>query len=387
MKKFPLTTLAAAMLAAPLGADAALVLSGYVDASYTYLSSAGLFTPGADDAGTGTGSGLGGFSRVYDREHNSFNLQSLSLVGDFDSGNGWGGFVQLDFGNDASVNESNSSYTTNAAPIVANEFNIQEALLKYKTGSWTFSGGKMATLAGAEVIESYQNWNFSRSILFGYAIPFTHTGVRAAFAPSTALTLFAGVNNGWDQLSEASVVPAASHRAADGKTLELGLAWAPSSTFGLNGAFYTGDETVGAGAGRRDLLDVVATFGPFGPWTFKANVDFGKQEDGISVGSDAKWTGIAGYANFQINPKWRVAGRLEQLDDKDGLRTGVRTGGSGQKWQEGTVTVAFAPNTNVELRAEARLDQSDVSDAFLKPDLTSTDDTQTSLALEGIVRF
>lgn len=379
MKPATLTTLAAAMLAAPLGANAALTLSGYVDASYTYLSSSGLFNEGADNvSGNGNSSTTPFFSRVYDREHNSFNLQALSLIGDFDSGNGWGGFVQLDFGNDAAVTESAATYT------FADEFTVQEAHLKYKTGNWTFSGGKFATLSGAEVIESYQNWNFSRSILFGYAIPFTHTGVRAAFAPSTALTIFAGVNNGWDTLNESPN----AHGAADGKTVELGLAWAPSSTIGLNGALYTGEENAAGanGAGRRDLLDVVATFGPFGPWTFKANVDFGKQEDGIGVGNDAKWIGIAGYANFQINPKWRVAGRLEQLDDKDGLRTGVRTGGGGQKWQEGTVTVAFAPNTNVELRAEGRLDQSDVNDAFIKAD-GSDDDTQTSLALEGIVRF
>jgi len=39
--------------------------------------------------------------------------------------------------------------------------------------------GKFVTLAGSEVIWSPSNSNFSRSILFG-AIPFTHTGVRAA---------------------------------------------------------------------------------------------------------------------------------------------------------------------------------------------------------------
>lgn len=385
MKQFTLTTLTAAMLATPLGANAALTLSGYVDASYTYLSSGGIFNDVADDI-SGNGNGGGPFvpSRVYDREHNSFNLQSVSLIGDFDSGNNWGGFVQLDFGNDAAVNESTATYT------FADEFTVQEAHLRYKSGSWTFSGGKFATLAGAEVIESYQNWNFSRSILFGYAIPFTHTGVRAAFAPSSTLTFYAGVNNGWDQLNESIN----AHRAQDGKTIELGIVLAPVPTFGLTAAFYTGEESTLAapgGAGRRDLLDVTATFGPFGPWTFKANVDVGQQEDGVidvitGLPADGEWMGIAGYANFQINPQWRVAGRLEQLDDEDGVRTGVRAGGSGQKWQEGTVTVAFAPNANVELRAEARLDQSDVNDAFINVD-GSDDDTQTSLALEGIVRF
>ena len=39
--------------------------------------------------------------------------------------------------------------------------------------------GKFVTPIGAEVIESQDNWNYTRSILFGYAIPFYHVGVRA----------------------------------------------------------------------------------------------------------------------------------------------------------------------------------------------------------------
>lgn len=382
MKKFPLTTLAAAMLAAPIGASAAgLVLSGYVDTSYTYLSSAGAFNSGSDGIGGNGGNGAGTPSRVYDREHNSFNLNSVSLIGDFDSGDGWGGFVQLDFGNDAAVNESFANYT------FSDEFTVQEANARYKADKWTFIGGKFATLAGAEVIESYQNWNFSRSILFGYTIPFTHTGVRAAFAPSTALTFFGGINNGWDQLDESNGGNTAGNGSqADGKTIELGLAWAPSQVFALNAALYSGDEAASTEVGRRDVLDVVATIDPNGPLSFKVDVVFGMQEDAVINSSgnvdDADWTGIAGYINWQMNPKWRLAGRLEQMDDDDGFRTGVA-----QKWSEGTVTVAFAPNTNVELRAEARMDQSDVDDAFLDADGVSDDDTQTSLALEGIVRF
>ncbi|MCE8424078.1 MAG: outer membrane beta-barrel protein, partial [Candidatus Methanoperedens sp.] len=43
------------------------------------------------------------------------------------------------------------------------------------------------------------NTNITRSIAFLNAIPFTHTGARFAFAPTDTLTLYAGLNNGWDQ--------------------------------------------------------------------------------------------------------------------------------------------------------------------------------------------
>jgi hypothetical protein len=37
------------------------------------------------------------------------------------------------------------------------------------------------TLAGYEVIEAWKDPNITRSILFGFAIPFTHTGIRANY--------------------------------------------------------------------------------------------------------------------------------------------------------------------------------------------------------------
>jgi len=40
--------------------------------------------------------------------------------------------------------------------------------------------GKFVTPMGAEVIESKDNWNYSRGLLFNYAIPFYHFGARAS---------------------------------------------------------------------------------------------------------------------------------------------------------------------------------------------------------------
>ena len=44
------------------------------------------------------------------------------------------------------------------------------------TGKVQWDAGKFVTPIGAEVIESQDNWNYTRSILFGYAIPFYHLG-------------------------------------------------------------------------------------------------------------------------------------------------------------------------------------------------------------------
>ena len=40
--------------------------------------------------------------------------------------------------------------------------------------------GKFVTSAGAEVIETNSNWNYSRSLLFSWAIPYYHFGLRTS---------------------------------------------------------------------------------------------------------------------------------------------------------------------------------------------------------------
>ena len=47
-----------------------------------------------------------------------------------------------------------------------------------------FDVGKFVTSMGYELIEGYDgyNTNYSRSLLFNYAIPLTHTGVKASYA-------------------------------------------------------------------------------------------------------------------------------------------------------------------------------------------------------------
>jgi len=57
---------------------------------------------------------------------------------------------------------------------------------------------------GYELIEGYDGYNdnYSRSILFGYAIPFTHTGVKASYAFSSKVAGMVEVVNGWDLLRD-----------------------------------------------------------------------------------------------------------------------------------------------------------------------------------------
>ena len=341
---------------------------GYVDTAYSYLSGMGVFTSGVAD-------------RVFDTEPNAFNLHQAALIIDYQPKEGFGGLVNLTAGRDARVIASLGESTSN--------FDVTQAFAQYAHGPVTIIAGKFVTLAGAEVINSTQDTNYSRSILFGYAIPFTHTGARLTYAASDQVSVIVGVNNGWDQLQDANKQ----------KTGELGVSFTPNKVFSLAVQGYSGVEQLSTGAfigagthGVRSLIDAVGTYNATSQLTFILNVDWGRQENASSLvngaSTTAKWDGAAAYANYQPNDQWRLSVRAEYFDDKDGYRTGVI-----QKWKEATLTLAYLPTKFIEIRGEVRGDKSD-SNAFVKDasffsgtPIAGITDNQVSVGLEAICKF
>lgn len=349
--------------------------AGYVDASYTHLSSSGKFI----------GNSLN--NRVFDIERNSFNLQAVNLSVSRLPTEGFGGMVDLIAGKDADTIAAYGTIDSTKGPAngVNKQFDVTQAYVHYATGPWMVIAGKYVTLSGAEVIKSPSNTNFSRSILFGYAIPFTHTGARGYYKFSDAVSFIAGVNNGWDNLRDTN----------SQKTLELGASFAPTKNFSLAAQGYSGTEqianypAISTVQGTRNLVDIVATFNPNDRLSLVLNYDYGSQQNATLINGrtgTAKWEGLAGYVNYQISEQWRVSLRGEQFNDKDGYRTVVEPGKtSGQKWKEATLTVAYLPSKSVELRAEVRADKSDQK-VFLQSD-GSAKDNQNSFGLEAIYKF
>ena len=105
-----------------------------------------------------------------------------------------GGKVEASFGDDANI--INSYPKGVFAPNT--DIDITQAYVSGTVGPLTGIVGKFETLAGAEVIESPNDLNISRSILFGYAVPFTHTGGRLTWTTTSDLSLIFGINKGWD---------------------------------------------------------------------------------------------------------------------------------------------------------------------------------------------
>lgn len=338
-----------------------IAMNGYVDFAYTHLSGAGVFTSGVPN-------------RVFDTDRNAFLLHQAAVTVAKQPKEGFGGLVNVTMGKDADV-----IAPFDANPGATQKFDLTQAFAQYAGGPLTVIAGKFVTSAGAEVINSPTNVNYSRSILFGYAIPFTHTGLRTTYALSESLSLIAGLNNGWDNLRETN----------GQKTLELGVSGNPVKplTFAVmnhHGTERVGGLTLAGPEGSRNLIDVVATYAMTDRLSFTLNYDNGSQKNAATVapsGSDtAKWTGLAGYVTYQLSDTWRAAVRAETFNDKDGYRTGVA-----QKWREATLTLAYLPAKSIELRGEVRADRSD-KESFVMTD-GMAGKSQNSVALQMLYKF
>ncbi len=77
---------------------------------------------------------------------------------------------------------------------VAHHFDIPEFYASYVVPvgkGLRLDAGKFVTHLGYEVIGGYDGYNdnFSRGFIFGYGIPFTHTGVKASYAFSSRISV------------------------------------------------------------------------------------------------------------------------------------------------------------------------------------------------------
>jgi hypothetical protein len=354
--------LVAALAAVALGAPAygagleglgGVKASGYVEGQYNYN-----FNDPADNlATTATDPQLNAF-RVFDTKANTFtpSMAELVLTKGTDAGMGFG--VVLNYGGDANILSGGAGH-----PIF-----VQQAYVTDKAfgDAVELKFGKFATLHGAEVIEGPANYNISRSLLFGYAIPFTHTGLRLHAEMGSGLSGHLGVNNGWDNDSDNNT----------GKSVELQVGLAPTDMLSLSVTGMYGPEATdpdGDGtaddADNRGLIDIVATLKPVDGIAVVLNYDRGSQARGIVGGGNAGalWQGYAAYVNLALGDKHSVTLRGEVFDDQDGARTPVDINDDGsivaselspKTLREVTLTFSCKMKENLEWRAEFRHDGS-----------------------------
>ncbi len=205
---------------------------------------------------------------------------------------------------------------------------LEQAYASYTpkgTHGTEFDAGQFVTAAGAEVIEAKDNWNYSRSILFAWAIPYYHFGLRTSTPVTKTWTAGVQLVNGWNNTINNEGGPTGAFTS----TITL-----PKYTWSAD--VYTGPEKSGGLSMYRNLVDTTLLLTSTVKFNAYINVDYGHNHTDASgplAAADAHWAGIAFAAHEQFTTHQAFAGRIEFLQDKEGFATGVP-----QTVKEGTAT-------------------------------------------------
>ncbi len=345
--------------------NANITIGGYVEGGYTASFSA---PPGNVITG-----------RVFDTKHERVVLDQWNFF--FDRPVDYakaaqnhtidiGGHVDLIYGFDSGLIHSNGLFDNPATLGVTkgfyasrvdpeNQFDINQAYIDLALPVGTglrVRVGKFVTLLGEEVINPTGNALYSHSYLFGFAIPFTQTGVLGEYKLNDDWLIDAGITRGWNQsindnngdpdfLGGVTYTPQESDFLKKWKFI-ANLSEGPQAT-GDNGDWWT-------------VIDLQAYYTVNEKLSVSANADYGDAPHALGTKS-AQWWGIAGYASYILNPMFTLNGRAEWYRDDNGASLGAGR----LNLYEVTVGTAIKPfpsdnlGQNLVIRPEIRFDYAD----------------------------
>jgi len=350
-----------------------IVLSGYVDASYTYQ-----FASGGELGAGSTENAL----RAFDNDHNDFNINAFKLALEKGLGdkNDWSAGFRADmiYGEDAvTLNSLTSPFGIDPGSsgsgiggFFGSGVFLEQAYVQFRApvgNGLDIKFGKFVTPMGYEVIESPANLNFSRGLLFTNALPLTHTGVMASYKINDMVDIEGGLVNGWNVSDSFSIDNENFGKALLGR---VNLT-APGGNANLsNTIYYSPDGGSDAPTGFAVLGDNGHTFvwDMWGNWAPKFandklllgfNTVYGNMDQtGVgSAGNSETWYGAAVYAKYQFTPVFSLATRGEYLHSTDTIKFAGGAGLTPSDVWSWTLTAGFNIWENLLTRLEYRYDR------------------------------
>lgn len=306
--------------------------------------------------------------RYYDAYPNQFSLNLLELSilakqGDVSL------LMDLDFGPFADMNAASSSASGKTVDEVSKHLG-QAVVAYHPEGSrFFFEAGKMYSHIGAETVKAKDNWNYSRTVLFSYGMPFWHTGLRLGYdiIPGELQTsLYA--YNGWNSVYDNN------HSKSWGAQLK----YTPSQAFTLAYNFIGGPERPENESEWKTVHELNAGYTVSDSLALLADLLMGS-EKGVTVNgrkTDAQWYGGLLGLKYGLNDRSYLSPRFEVYRDQHGYTLG----GGPQTIRSGTLTYGRNLTQGFDLRAEGRWDSSS-RNAFTKGLVSKNSQTTLLVAL------
>jgi hypothetical protein len=330
-------------------AQKGIVLSGYVDAGYTY-----------NFIGRDTGSTFTNRPTSDGQAGGAFHMNALKLVLEkpLTDANEW----QAGFRTDLFVGEDAAN--ANFAATGSDTLYLHQAFAQFRVpvgNGIDVQVGKFSTTLGYEVIERPANMNITYSNIYQLSLPLWHVGALAKYKVDENIGVKFGVVNGinTDGLSTTTSAPAflASLDLAntDGNaSISNNVYVAPNSK----------NDGPNFGVGNGGTLAIYDIYGSWAPkfandkllLAFEA--DIGNVSGNVPSGTGTTtWWDAALYAKYQFTDVFSLAGRGEYFHNDNGLKVIPATfpAGSADLWSW-TLTAGFDVVENLTLRAEYRLD-------------------------------
>ncbi|GAB4251812.1 MAG: hypothetical protein OHK005_19030 [Candidatus Methylacidiphilales bacterium] len=336
-------------------AQKGIVLSGYVDAGYSYnfisRSSGAAFTsrvPGNDATAGG-----------------KFQLNALKLA--LEKALTDENKLQAGFRADLLVGED-AAFVGGQNGASSDSLFLEQAYVSLRVpvgNGIDVKVGKFVTTLGYEVIERPANLNITYSYMFQNMIPLWHVGVLAEYAFNDIVDAKFGVVNGAnsDGLATVSSVPA----------LLFGLGFTNpggNATLGNNVYFAprSGNDAANFGIGGTGPIVIYDVVGNWMPkfandkLLLGFNADIGNFNGGGAL-APSTWWGAAVYAKYQFTDLFSLASRGEYVNNYNdqkffnggGVTPPGAVGPSTDLWSW-TLTAGFDLAENLLFRTEYRLD-------------------------------
>jgi len=201
--------------------------------------------------------------------------------------------------------------------------------------------GKFVSWHGAEVIETQDNWNYSRGLLFALAAPAYHTGVRARYTFNSKVSLMGAVVNGWNNTKDNN----------GGKTFGLSLSLNPNSKLSIIQSYLVGPEQFRDSRNIRHLFDTIVTYKLNSKVALMGNYEYG--QDSVTGSGKVSWQGVAGYLRYSPTQRFAFIPRVEWFSDPNGFSTGTV-----QSIKEVTLTGEYQISKSITTKVEFRNDWS-----------------------------
>lgn len=330
MKK--LLLLAAALTAASItyGQEAPKIkVSGYLETYFGY------------DFNKPSDNNRPGFIYSHNR-HNEVNLNLGFIKGNYDDGK-----IRANL---AVMAGTYTNANLAAEPgVLKNIFEANAGVKLSKTKNLWLDAGIFSSHIGFESAISKDCWVLTRNIS-SENTPYYESGAKITYGTDNGkFTATALYLNGWQRMTRQT----GNSQPAGG----LQLTWKPAANVTINYSNYLGTEGIDSIRVKRfyhNIYGIVQVTDKFG---ITLGLDYGTQQKERGLDDKIEVLSPVAIAQYRINNKFAVAGRVEYYEDKNGVFIATGTP-DGFKTTGYSLNVDYAPVSNAVLRLEGKMYQS-----------------------------